>query len=86
MTVIGLNNTSSVAWLKNYRGQTAISYPFVFDQKGDLFGLYQVGGSFGNLPPTYIIVDKAGIVKYRIDKEYNRFQDMKSVIEGLLRK
>jgi len=86
VTVIGVNNTSSIAWLKNYRGQTAIAYPFVFDQKGDLFGLYQVGGSYGNLPPTYIIIDKSGIVKYRVDKEFNRFQEMKAVIDGLLRK
>ena len=86
VAVVGVNNTSSVVWLKNYRGQTAISYPFVFDQQSDLFRLYQVGGSYGNLPPTYIIIDKNGIVKYRKDFEYNRFQEMKSVIEELLTK
>ena len=86
MTVIGVNNTSSVSWLKNYRGQAGISYPFVFDQQSDFFRLYQVGGSYGNVPPSYIIIDKSGIVKYRVDREYNRVQEMKTVIEGLLSK
>jgi peroxiredoxin len=86
VSVVGVNYSSSVAWLKNYRGQKGISYPFVFDPQTDLFRLYQVGSPYGNIPPTYIIIDTAGVVKYRTDNQYNRFQEMKTTIEGLLRK
>lgn len=86
LTLLAINNTSSVSWLKIYRGQYGISYPFVYDQKSELFKLYQVGGSFGNNPPTYVIIDKAGVTRYRLDKEYNRFEEMKAVIDTLLTK
>lgn len=86
LTLLAINNTSSVSWLKNYRGQYGISYPFVYDQKSELFNLYQVGGSSGNNPPTYVIIDRAGITRYRIDREYNRFNEMKVIIDTLLSK
>ena len=83
---MAVNNTSSATWLRNYRGQTGISYPFIYDQKSDLNRLYEVGGSFGNNPPSYFIVDKAGIVRYRVDQKYNRFVEIKAVIDTLLTK
>lgn len=83
---MAVNYSSSVTWLKNYRGEKGISYSFVFDPQTDLFRLYQVGSSYGNYPPTYIIIDTAGVVRYRADNQYNRFQEMKTKIEGLLRK
>lgn len=83
--MFAINNTSSVLWLKNYRGQYGISYPFVYDQKSDLFNLYQVGGSFGNDPPTYVIIDKAGVVRLRLDKQYNRFNEIRSFIDSLVK-
>lgn len=85
MTMLAVNNTSSVTWLKNYRGQYGISYPFVYDEKSELFNLYQVGGLYGNNPPTYVIIDKAGVVRFRSDNQFNRFEEIKGIIEGFLK-
>jgi peroxiredoxin len=79
-----VNNTSSVSWLKSYRAQYGITFPLIFDQQSPLFNLYQVGGSFGNTPPTYVIIDTAGVVRYRFDAKFNRFEEIKSDIQGLL--
>jgi peroxiredoxin len=81
---MGINNSSSVSWLQDYVKQSGISYPFIFDSDSSLFSAYQVGFGFGNLPPTYIIIDQQGIVQYRIDNQYNRFQEMKDKIDELL--
>lgn len=86
LSVLAVNNTSSVTWLDNYRRQRGISYSFTFDTNSALFNLYQVGASYGNYPPTYIIIDQNGIVRYRIDKEYNHFDEMKKTIQDLLKK
>ena len=83
LTIIAVNNTSSVTWLRNYRAQTGISYLFVYDQTSNLNRLYEVGSTFGNNPPSYLIIDKGGIVRYRVDQKYNRFDEMKAMIEGL---
>jgi len=61
-----------------------ITYPFIFDEESDIFNTYQVGSQFGNTPPTFIIIDKEGIIRYRTDNEYDTIWDMKSKIEELL--
>ena len=83
--MLAVNNTASVVWLKNYRVQYGISYPFVYDQKSEIFNIYQVGGSYGNDPPTYVIIDKAGVVRFRLDKQYNRFDELRSIIDSLVK-
>ena len=82
IAIIAVNNSASVQWLANYRGMYAISYPFVYDS--NLFNLFQVGSSFGNFPPTYIIIDQDRIVKYRTDDVTDKIEDMKNKILELL--
>jgi peroxiredoxin len=84
LTIWAFNNTASEAWLQDYIGQTGITYPFAFDASGTLFNDYQVGLHFGNIPPAYLIIDQNGTVRYRLDNQYNRFQDMKDSISALL--
>jgi len=84
LAAIGVNNTASRSWLMTYRGQKGISFPFVLDDKSQLFNLYQVGASYGNIPPTYIIVDTTGIVRYRINDTFDKVEEMKGKIRELL--
>ena len=79
LAVIAINNTSSVQWLQVYAGQRGITYPFIYDTSSSLFNTYQV-----NTPPTYIIIDREGIVQYRIDDQFNKYFEMKDKIEELL--
>lgn len=68
----------------NYSIGRGITYPFVFDEESSLFDSYQVGPQFGNTPPTYVIIDQQGIVQYRTDDRFNRYDEMKDKIEELL--
>jgi peroxiredoxin len=86
LTIIGINKSSSVSWLQMYRAQKGISYPCIYDAHGDIFKQYQVGPSYGNIPPSYFIIDTTGIVRYRIDNTLNRFNEMIGTIRGLLPK
>jgi len=84
LLVVGINKSSSVSWLKTYSSMYGISYPFIFNQNGNLFNSYQVGSAYGNIPPTYIIIDTKGIVKYRTDDKFNRTNEMYEEIKSLL--
>lgn len=84
VAIIGINNTGSVNWLRAYTGQKAISYPFIFDGSGELFNLFEVGPAYGNIPPSYLIIDRNGIIQYRIDDTFYRTDEMKEKIEELL--
>ena len=84
LAIIALNTDASIAWLLNYVGEKGLTYPFVFDDGGSIFDLYQVGSLFGNSPPTYIIIDQDGVVQYRTDNEYQTFDAMHDMIETLL--
>lgn len=84
ISVIAIENLSSIEWLRNYVEGRGITYPFIFDEESDIFNTYQVGSQFGNTPPTFIIIDKEGIIRYRTDNEYDTIWDMKSKIEELL--
>lgn len=70
-SLIAFENLSSTAWLKSYRPTKGITYPVVFDSTGGTFSTYKVGISFGNPPPSYLLIDKKGIVRYRTDAQYN---------------
>jgi peroxiredoxin len=82
--VIGVNNTSSTIWLVNYRNQRGISFPFIFDDKSKIFNQYEVGGAYGNNPPTYVLVDTKGIVKFRSDNKYKQTDSLAVKIQSLL--
>ena len=84
LAVVGVNNTSSVTWLRTYRTQSGVAYPLVYDSSSALFGAYRVGISFGNVPPTFIIIDRKGVVRYRIDNLYKRTSEMYTMIRNLL--
>lgn len=84
VAVLGINKSASVAWLKSYSGQRGISYPFIYDTDGSLFNLYEVGASFGNIPPTFVIIDTKGIVRYRIDDTFNKAPEMAAKVRELL--
>ncbi|MBM3302819.1 MAG: hypothetical protein FJY85_23085, partial [Deltaproteobacteria bacterium] len=61
-----------------------ISFPLIYDDKSTMFSLYQVGSSFGNIPPTYVIIDTSGLVRYRIDDKFDRIEEMSNKIRELL--
>ena len=84
VAVLGINSSASVAWLRNYGSQKAISYPLIFDENNSIFTLYEVGGSFGNNPPTFIIIDTKGAIRYRIDDTFNKTPEMSAKIRELL--
>jgi hypothetical protein len=68
--LLASENSSSTSWLRTYRSSKGITYPMAFDSTGSAFGAFQVGASFGNAPPTYLLIDKSGIVRYRSDGVY----------------
>ena len=84
VAVVGINKSASVAWLKSYSGQRAIGYPLIYDADGSLFNLYQVGETYGNTPPTFVIIDTKGIVRYRIDDTFNKAAEMAAKVRELL--
>jgi len=84
IAVIAIENLSSVNWLRNYAQGRGITYPFIFDENNDIFDSFQIGSEFGNTPPTFIIIDREGIIQYRTDNEFDTIWDIKSKIEELL--
>ena len=82
--MLAINNTSSVTWLANFKSQWTITFPFIFDSTSALFNLYQVGSLFANNPPTDILIDTMGIVRYRSDDQTGIVQDIKTKIRELL--
>lgn len=81
---MALNSTSSESWLNAYRGQTGIQYPFLYDAGGTIHQLYQVGSQFGNIPPTYLVIDRQGIVRSRTDDMLNQTPSIIALIRTLL--
>jgi len=75
---------SSTSWLKTYRTSKGISYPMVFDTTGQVSSLFRAGAVFGNQPPTYVLVDKKGIVRFRSDGEFNKVVQLSDSITVLL--
>lgn len=84
VAVIGVNKSSSTTWLNTYSVQKAVTYPFIYDQTGLLFTLYEVGVEYGNTPPSYLIIDTNGIVRYRVDAHYNKIAEMAIKVRELL--
>ena len=84
LAILAANNTSSTTWLANFKSQWAITFPFVFDSTSALFNLYQVGSSFANNPPSDILIDTLGIVRYRWNDQTGIVQEIKSRIRELL--
>jgi peroxiredoxin len=84
LSIVGICNTATVTWLLNYRPQKGITYPMIQDASSVLFTKYRVGGIFGRKPPTYVIIDRAGVVRYRIDDQFNKFDEMIATIRTLL--
>lgn len=82
--MIGVNNTSSTIWLVNYRNQRGISFPFIFDDKSQIFKQYEVGGSYGNNPPTYVLIDGKGVVRFRTDNRFGQTDSLAAKVTQLL--
>jgi len=84
LTILAVNASSSATWLKNYASEKGISYSLVYDGKGVLYQAYEVGATYGNTPPTFIIIDRQGIIRYRIDDQFNRESEMRDTIRQWL--
>jgi peroxiredoxin len=86
LTVAAINQTSSVSWLDDYAKFNGIFYPFVFDGQGKMHKDYEVGPGYTTDPPTYIIIDQQGIVRYRTDGKpaLNKAEEMRNFIQGLI--
>ena len=82
--IVGICNTTTAAWLLNYRAQKGIAFPMIDDEGSGLFVLYRVGSIYGKLPPTYLIIDQGGVVRYRIDDQFGKFDEMIATIQSLL--
>ena len=57
----------------------------IFDATSKIFQSYQVGPQYGNTPPTYIIIDPKGVVRYRVDDKFNRTPEIVAAIRSVLR-
>lgn len=84
LEILAICNTVDDTWLNDYKAQAGIFYPFIYDAESRIFNDYQVGGTYGNYPPTYLIVDQNGVVQYRIDSIFDRIDEMKTTIMSLL--
>jgi peroxiredoxin len=84
LTIIGINSSSSKSWLLTYRGQYGISYPLVFDDQSKLFSAYQVGPTFGNIPPSYVLIDTKGVVRFRTDDKFDQTEAISKKVSELL--
>jgi peroxiredoxin len=85
LTILAVNASSSSAELQNYAGQRGITYSLVYDGKGVLYKDYEVGAAYGNTPPTFIIIDRQAIIRYRIDDQFNKALEMKDTIRQWLK-
>ena len=84
LAIIAFNSDApSISWLQNYVAGKGLTYPFVYDD-GSIFDLYQVGSAFQNIPPSYIIIDQNGVVRYRTDDELFTIGDINDMIGFLL--
>jgi len=57
----------------------------VYDADGSVHKLYEVGSSYGNIPPTYVIIDQQGVIRYRTDDTFNQTEAMGIFIRNLLK-
>lgn len=85
LTILAVNASSSSAWLQNYAGQMGIAYSLVYDVKGVLYKDYEVGTAYGNIPPTFIIIDRQGVIRYRIDDQFNRASEIRDTVRQWLK-
>lgn len=85
LKILAVNVTSSSVWLQNYANQRGITCSMVYDNQGVLTKDYEVGAAYGNTPPTFIIIDPQGIIRYRIDNQFNKAQEMLNTIRLLLK-
>jgi hypothetical protein len=79
-----LEPLSSTGWVRNYRSSKGLGYPMVFDSTGRVSSLYRSGIAHGNNPPTYILIDKKGIVRFRSDGVFNKVLQISDSITVLL--
>ncbi len=79
VAVIAVNQTGSVNWLAEYAAQRGITFPFIYDEEGLLYALYEVSSSL-----AYVIIDQHGVVRYRYDGQYDRYNEIQNLIEDLL--
>jgi peroxiredoxin len=84
LTIVGINSSSSGTWLRTYGGQYGISYPLVFDEQNKLFTAFQVGPTYGNIPPTYVLIDTKGIVRLRTDDRFDQAEIISTKVTELL--
>jgi peroxiredoxin len=68
-----------------YRAKVGVSFPLVYDKRSVVWRQYQVGESYGNKPPTYIIIDKKRVVSYRTDDTFDQTERMIQIIQELIK-
>jgi len=80
LEMVTFNNDASKFDLQTYKASMGIQNPYVQDTDGSIFSAYEVA-----LPPTYLILDQDGIVRYRTDEIPNFDVDaMKQKVEELI--
>ncbi len=84
LSIAGICNTATPAWLLGYRTQMGVTFPLISQGAGALFAKYRVGALYGASPPSYFIIDRRGIIQFRIDDQFGRFEDMINTIRTLL--
>ncbi len=83
--VLAVNADASKSDLQAYLAGRGITFPCILDEDHSVFDSYQVGFTeYGNSPPTYLIIDRKGIVRYRTDNEFNTIGAMKQKIDEIL--
>ena len=78
--MITFNKDASAFDLQTYKTSLGIQNPYARDPDGSLFDSYEALD-----PPTYLILDQDGIVRYRTDGEDNfNVNAMKQMVDELL--
>lgn len=56
----------------------------VFDSTAQITSLYRSGVAYGNEQPTYVLLDKRGIVRFRSDGKFNKVMQLADSITAYI--
>ena len=81
--LIAFGHGASSTQLRTDMYLSQLTYPMVCDSASQAFTTFKVGVS-GNNPPTYVLVDKKEVVRYRSDGHQGITNEIKTNVMALL--
>jgi len=81
---MGVNADAPLDWFTSYREQFSLTVPILHHAVG-AFNSYRLGAAFAAWPPSYVLIDKNGIIRHRTVGLYSTpIVEVADMIEELL--